>query len=319
MVSIIIPTYNSERLIIETLQSISAQTHNLWECILVDDGSTDNTIKVVENYIKEDSRFSIYKRPEDLPKGANACRNYGFKISKGEFLQFFDSDDIMLPNCIEGRLTVLKTESLDFVAFAISDMVGDKIIENPDLYITTSREEALETFIESDIIPWNLQRTLFKKAFLNTGDLFNTQLQRFQDIEFNVRLLISKNPTFKMMPIVDCYYRTAGRVNPRQDSFYNDVFMSVPEYFRSITSNISKEALNKNKTNLQKWFYHIVALYTRKKVDNNLFSQAIKSGKQYIGLSVKQSIILRVLYVIKRNPKFFVSKFRLLKFLKRIY
>ncbi len=95
LVSIIIPTYNRAHLIGETLDSVLAQTYQNWECIIVDDGSTDNTKTIVAEYSKNDSRFQYFSRPTNKAKGANACRNYGFEKSKGEYIQWFDSDDLM--------------------------------------------------------------------------------------------------------------------------------------------------------------------------------------------------------------------------------
>ena len=95
LVSIIIPTYNRAHLISETLHSIIAQTYTYWECIVVDDGSTDNTEEILKNYIKKDKRFQYHQRPKDKPKGANACRNYGISISNGDFLLVMDSDDLL--------------------------------------------------------------------------------------------------------------------------------------------------------------------------------------------------------------------------------
>lgn len=319
MISIIIPIYNRAHLIEETIKSIKAQTYTDWECILVDDNSTDNTVQIIKDIIKKDKRFYIYNRPNTLPKGANSCRNYGFELSKGKYIQFFDSDDIMLQECLKNRVINLEKENLDFVVFGINNIVGEKILKNQSLFLTNSQEEALDKFIESMIIPWNLQRTLFKRSVLENKKIFNTKLQRFQDVEFNIHLLLTRKLSFKMINLVDCNYRTAGAENPRQASFYNDVFLSIPEYFNSITSNISNEILLKNKTNLQKWLYHITALYTRKEVDIILFTKALKAGKKYIGLSNKQSIILKILFKIKRSQKEFRGKPRLLKFLKSIY
>ncbi|WP_372938266.1 glycosyltransferase family 2 protein, partial [Seonamhaeicola sp.] len=86
LVSIIIPTYNRAHLIGETLDSVLAQTYTHWECIVVDDGSSDHTSQVVATYCKNDARFQYHQRPLDRPKGANACRNYGFELSKGEYI-----------------------------------------------------------------------------------------------------------------------------------------------------------------------------------------------------------------------------------------
>ena len=107
LVSIIIPTYNRANLIGETLNSIKAQTYTNWECIVVDDGSTDQSDRVLEIYCKKDHRFQFYNRPEKRPKGANACRNYGFKKSKGVYILFFDSDDFMLKTKLELQLNYL--------------------------------------------------------------------------------------------------------------------------------------------------------------------------------------------------------------------
>src|SRR6187431_937929 len=95
VISIIIPTYNRANLIGETLDSILAQTYQNWECIIVDDGSDDNTEEVVNSYVKKDSRFQYHQRPHDRPRGGNAARNYGFELSKGEFVNWFDDDDVM--------------------------------------------------------------------------------------------------------------------------------------------------------------------------------------------------------------------------------
>ncbi len=95
LLSIIIPTFNRALLLRETLVSIQKQSYTNWECIIVDDGSTDATAEVVVGFVKNDERFQYYKRPDTLPKGANACRNFGFIRSKGAYINWFDSDDFM--------------------------------------------------------------------------------------------------------------------------------------------------------------------------------------------------------------------------------
>jgi len=107
LVSIIIPTYNRAHLIEDTLNSIAKQTYVNWECIVVDDGSSDASLELLEIYCRQDERFQYYKRPKSQSKGANACRNYGFEKSKGEFVIWFDSDDIMKPFKIEKQLNFL--------------------------------------------------------------------------------------------------------------------------------------------------------------------------------------------------------------------
>ena len=74
LVSILTPTYNTEKFIRSTIESAQNQTYTNWECIVVDDGSTDNTCQVVSDYISKDNRFQFYNRPKDLLKGPNSCR-----------------------------------------------------------------------------------------------------------------------------------------------------------------------------------------------------------------------------------------------------
>ena len=95
LVSIIIPTFNRAHLIGETLDSVLAQTYQNWECLVVDDGSNDSTPRILEKYSQLDERFRYLERPDYLPKGGNAARNYGFEHSKGDYVQWFDDDDIM--------------------------------------------------------------------------------------------------------------------------------------------------------------------------------------------------------------------------------
>lgn len=115
LVSIIIPTYNRAALIAETLDSIIRQTYDNWECIIVDDGSSDDTEALVGKYQLRDKRIKYANRPSTLKKGANACRNYGLSLSEGEYVNWFDSDDLMLPKKLELQVDMLKSSDLPFV------------------------------------------------------------------------------------------------------------------------------------------------------------------------------------------------------------
>ncbi|APY07549.1 hypothetical protein BWZ20_04220 [Winogradskyella sp. J14-2] len=103
-ISIIIPAYNRADIIGDTLESIMAQTYTHWECIVVDDGSTDNTETVVKGYVQKDSRIQLYNRPKDRPKGGNAARNFGLEKSKGQLVNWVDSDDKLTPEHLELHL-----------------------------------------------------------------------------------------------------------------------------------------------------------------------------------------------------------------------
>ncbi|MFD2698604.1 glycosyltransferase family 2 protein [Mesonia sediminis] len=147
LVSIIIPTYNRAHLIGETLDSVLAQTYTNWECIVVDDGSTDATDELMAKYCAKDSRIRYYHRPDEHLPGGNGARNYGFKMSKGEYIQWFDSDDLMhvesleikVRNIIRSKVDVIiskTTTSINKLGTQYSNLRKEfDIVEKNDFYI----------------------------------------------------------------------------------------------------------------------------------------------------------------------------------------
>lgn len=197
MVSIIIPTYNRGHLIGETLESILAQTYQYWECIVVDDGSEDYTLELMNFYIKKDSRFSFYKRPKNKPKGANACRNYGFEICKGDFIIFFDSDDLMSAQNIEIHI---RNFSQDF-DFSVSEVIFFKDLKKNifrDWKGEIISKNSLLSYVKGNI-SWLTSSIVWRKSFLELMDyIFDEELQAGQEWELNVRVLL-KNPEFNLL------------------------------------------------------------------------------------------------------------------------
>jgi len=112
LISIIIPAYNSEIHIMECLDSILAQTFTNWEAILVDDGSTDNTGKIIEEYAQNDHRFiAIHKQNG----GTLLSRKTGLENSRGEFIANIDHDDVYNLQFLEKMHTKIKETNADFV------------------------------------------------------------------------------------------------------------------------------------------------------------------------------------------------------------
>ena len=116
-VSIVLATYNRAHLILETLVSIQNQTYSNWECLIIDDGGTDSTSEVIEQILKYDSRFKFYKRPENYQKGLPGCRNFGLDLAKGDYILFFDDDDIVHPQNLEIALQRIEKEGYDFCLY----------------------------------------------------------------------------------------------------------------------------------------------------------------------------------------------------------
>jgi glycosyltransferase involved in cell wall biosynthesis len=116
-VSIIMATYNRAQFIVETLLAIQNQTFLDWECLIIDDGGTDNTRAVIAPFLEKDSRFQFVKRPDSYIKGLPGCRNYGLDLAKGEYIIFFDDDDIPHPQNLELCVLELNDPTIFFCRY----------------------------------------------------------------------------------------------------------------------------------------------------------------------------------------------------------
>ena len=103
-VSIIVPCYNQAQYLPETLQSVLDQDYIDWECIIVNDGSPDNTDDIAQEWIKKDSRFLYFKKENE---GVSKARNFGISHAKGEYILPLDGDDIILPSYISEAIQVI--------------------------------------------------------------------------------------------------------------------------------------------------------------------------------------------------------------------
>ncbi len=188
LVSIIIPTFNRAHFLAQTIDSVRAQEYRNWECIVIDDGSTDGTSSLLQSYTSTDHRIIYRKRPEDLPKGANACRNYGFSISSGEFVNWFDSDDIMKPDFISKKLATFvdNTDGVISKRLVFTDDPG-KIKSAEERTVLT--KNLLGDFLTRKV-SWYLQDVMWRRRFLIDKELFDERLLAGQDRDFHSRMLL---------------------------------------------------------------------------------------------------------------------------------
>lgn len=130
-ISIIVPFYNTEAFILDTLKDLQSQTFEDWECLLVDNASTDNTREVCEDFIKNDARFILLT--EKTP-GPSSARNKGIENARGEYFYFSDSDDRIHPKCLELALSAIGDADLlqfNFVPFEDRTTFGFNDVSEP--------------------------------------------------------------------------------------------------------------------------------------------------------------------------------------------
>ncbi|WP_028377708.1 glycosyltransferase family 2 protein [Leeuwenhoekiella sp. MAR_2009_132] len=174
LVSIIIPVFNRASFLEATLNSVKAQNYQNWECIVVDDHSTDDSWKILNTYQHEDSRFKVFKRPDARPKGANACRNFGFEQASGMYVNWFDSDDLMKPTFLQSKIDKHAGGNFDLVlSKTIISTLGSNEYVNE--HRTKLSSNLLEDFLTRKIT-WYLPDPMFKKSFLIGHILFDENL-----------------------------------------------------------------------------------------------------------------------------------------------
>ncbi len=211
LISIIIPTYNRANLIIETLESIIAQSYSSWECIIIDDLSTDNTTEVINNYIKFDSRFTLIQREKTQTKGPSSCRNIGIVNAKGNYILFLDSDDLISKNCLENRFnTAVANPYYDMYIFK-THLFYDKIqnlgeIFNSD-FKTFSDKNYLDSFVK-DNYPFCIMSVLWLTAKLKQLGGFDENLLVLEDPDLHINAFVNNLKSFTALEILpDNFYR----------------------------------------------------------------------------------------------------------------
>jgi glycosyltransferase involved in cell wall biosynthesis len=173
-ISVIIPIYNSEKYLEDCLNSIINQTLKRIEIICIDDGSTDNSSKILENYKKLDDRFVIFRHKH---KGSGFSRNIGINNSKGKFVSFLDSDDMYANNF---ALQNIFEKANKYNAIICGG--GIKRLINNGTYKTFEFEGFIK--YEDYQVDFEYQRFIYKKNFLIKNHLKFPNYIRYQDPPF---------------------------------------------------------------------------------------------------------------------------------------
>lgn len=202
-VSIIVPVYNAEQFLQYCVQSIQAQTYTNIELILVDDGSSDNSLSLCNTLASKDNRIIVLHQEN---KGVSAARNLGIKKAEGDIIGFADADDVIHPQMIERCVSALLEANADIIAF------GYRSISNRTLFVEEhakhskykilSIDEAIEELFDSSIAGFLCNKLYRSKVFKSEN--LDESLHICEDLEMNFRLLY--NYKFKMCYLPDYLY-----------------------------------------------------------------------------------------------------------------
>jgi glycosyltransferase involved in cell wall biosynthesis len=193
LISVIVPCYNQGHFLYETLNSILNQNYSNWECIIVNDGSLDNTESISQDWVAKDNRF-IYVKKEN--GGLSSARNKGLEIAKGDFIQFLDSDDLITSNKFQKSIEAIRKENSEVI---ITNFIRFKKNLNQLKRPFCKLEEQKFTY-ESILLQWDRQFSIpihcgiFKRETIGKVR-FNEKLKAKEDWFFWIQ-------TFKSNPKV---------------------------------------------------------------------------------------------------------------------
>ena len=209
LVSILVTCYNQEHCIIKTLESVSQQTYTNWECIIVDDGSTDESAEVIKAFIKGDVRFTYVYQDN---QGVSAARNTGFKMATGTYINFLDGDDTFLPQKLERQVEVFSQNP----EISICICHHQFCVENEKKYSYFQFDNIQPKPLEQILYKWHngiaipLHSPLYKRSIWNKDELPFPEdyIYRCEDWVFNV-LVALKDKNYYMLDKVLCNYHIA--------------------------------------------------------------------------------------------------------------
>lgn len=318
-VSIIIPNFNRANFIGETLYSVISQTYQNWEAIVVDDGSTDGSLDIIESYAKKDGRISSFIR-DRLPKGPSTCRNIGVEKSKGEYLIFLDSDDLLAPFCLAQRVEfMMKNSNLDFGVFNLelfkytpgdTSIVFNKYGNNKDCY--------LKMFMRNEL-PWACPNPIWRKDSFNRLGGFDENLIIMEDPELHTRALID-DFNFKVVKDTspDCFYRQNSFNEEKKEYFYDLSIKGRIYFIRKTITLLKNKELDKIEyksylKNLRIAYIKLIKQFFIARVSSNvdLYFNTLKWCKREKIISGIDNILLTLLAKSWLSNNVLIKRFRI--------
>ena len=318
--SIIIPCYNVEKYIENTVKSVLKQTFENFEILLINDGSTDNTLKILKKF--DDKRIKILNQEN---KGVSSARNLGIKNAKGKYFLFLDGDDEIDENLLLEANNIFREKDVQMFYYGYSECLSEKknilkrySYEKLDNKIFTS-DKILEKFLNFNINQ-HVSSVILKRE-LSENTLFNQNLITGEDLDFQIRILLKKFNVFYSKKIFFYYLRRDNSATHKKIKIKNlnclealeKIYIDFPEkkelfleyfvvrFFRNIKAiainGYEKKDYTEIKNILKKYEYILNSLNLKMKKKNILLN------------------ILKLMYKI--NLKILIYLIYLYKFLKK--
>ncbi len=204
LISVIIPVYNKEKHIKKCIDSVLNQSYQNFEIILVDDGSFDNSGKILDDYLKKDERIKVFHIENG---GVLAARNFGVKKSNGEFISFIDADDTVEPEYLEKLLDILLVNKCDISQCNYSNVLEDikTPVSNSGEILIQNSDEAIEYLLLGKKYVVGLWPKLYKRElFYNISEYRDIKVHEDYIVNFSA-FQNAKKTAFIDLPLYNYY------------------------------------------------------------------------------------------------------------------
>ncbi|MEW5860943.1 MAG: glycosyltransferase [Cyanobacteriota bacterium] len=295
LVSVIVPCFNAEKWLKEAIDSCLNQTYSEIEIIVIDDGSTDNSLEILKNY---NGKIIFESGPN---KGGNHARNRGFALSKGDYIQYLDADDYLLPEKIERQVNFFGETGADVVYedWRYQHHLPDGTIFLDEIQVCGYQEDILESLLRNW---WTTPGAiLIKRSIVEKCGGWDENLKVGQDRDFIIRMAID-GAKFVYLPGCYSIYRKYGDVTVSSSNRslwleHHSLVLEKAEYTLAAMDRLPpryKQALAQSYVSMASDFYdrmssaqHLQLL----KKGLNLYPEYKMKDKRPFGYSLLQEIL----------------------------
>lgn len=274
--SLIIPVYNIEKYILKCLTSIYKQNYNNYEVIIVNDGSLDNSEKIINDFIKDKKQFKLYTK---VNGGLSDARNYGVTKAKGDYLIFIDGDDYIENNLLQKINKVIDEEGYDVIRYGIKivDEKGTLLRVCQNLPDTKEKEKAIDLILSHEFVEpaWAYA---YKKSFWLDNDFKYPYGKIHEDFGLTP-IVLSKAKSLKILNYNG--YNYVQRENSIMSQVSYEKLLKrtndfIEEYFNNINMITEDNIINKKIKN----FCTGAVIYKLRELNENDCKKAIAQLKK---------------------------------------
>lgn len=244
LVSIIIPVYNVEKYLEKCLDSIVSQSYSNIEVVIVDDGSTDSSLSILQEYAKKDIRLVLVSQEN---RGLQRTRQVGLQLVKGEYVCFVDSDDSLEPRAIELMVNCALETKVDLVVSRINiETNKTKKIFASDVFYTVTSIEYLKDYLLVGRVGWNICSKLFKMDLIKENSLeIPISVVAGEDALFIILLAYKMKGNVSMVnvPTYNYYFHSDSITHSKNIKYIYDNFKVADYVQKTLKNTINEEYL----------------------------------------------------------------------------